>query len=123
MKIPIKSKIRIFYLQIVNLLASFAPINKLSPKERKVLAELMYQNYRLRTLDEKTRHIVLLSTENRRDIQEYLGMSADTLYTYLCNLRRHKVLDKSNRLPTFLNRILPKDEYEFTILFKLDDNE
>lgn len=121
MRIPIKTNTEKFYIQVVELLSSFAPINKLFPKERKIVAELMYQNYLYRNIPEQQRWIILFSAENRKFMQEKLNISESALNVYFSSMRKAKILTDDNKLSLFLTKILPNKEYEFTILFTINE--
>lgn len=123
MKIPILSKPSKFYEQLIELMSSFAPIKELSPKEKKVLVDIMLQNYEHRNLPEETRFIIIFSTENRKKMCERLNISIDALYLYTSLLKKKKIITMDNKLPLFLSRIIPNDEFEFTIIFKINSNE
>ncbi len=85
-----------FYSEILKLLSSIPPLNKLRPKEVKLLSEIMRQNDSHRNLDKVTRKIVIFSTENRIGLCEKLGCSSDALNNNLSILRKHKLRIKYN---------------------------
>ena len=123
MKIPVLSKIDKFYEQLVQLMSSFAPIKSLGPREKQILVDLLIQNYNLKDLPENSRFILIFSTENRKDMSERLGITLDNLYQHFALLRKKGVLTSDNKIPPFLSRIIPKDEFEFTIIFKLQNGK
>ena len=119
MKIPVLSKIDKFYEQLVQLMSSFAPIKSLGPREKQILVDLLIQNYKLRDLPENSRYILIFSTENRKDMADRFNITLDNLYQHFALLRKKGVITNNNKIPPFLSRIIPKDEFEFTIIFKL----
>jgi hypothetical protein len=123
MKIPITSTKEKFFQQLIELLSNFVPIKKLSKRQKDVLAEILYQNYRFKDHNENERRILVFSKDIRREMSKKIGISNDNLYTQLNFLRRAGVLDKDNRLPKFLSYILPNDKFEFTIYFNLVEDE
>jgi len=123
MKIPVTSSIQKFYKQVISLMASFAPIKDLNKRQKELLAELLYQNYKFRYIKEDSRFLVLFSTENRKKIQEKVNMNAGIFDQNLSLLRNAGIILPGNKLPTFLCRILPADTFEFTILFNIIKDE
>lgn len=123
MKIPVLSKIDKFYDQLIQLMSSFAPIKSLGGREKQILVEILIQNYKLRSIPENSRFILIFSSENRKELAEKIGISVDNLYQHLSLLRKKGVLSHDNKLPPFLSKILPNDEFEFTIIFKLQKGE
>ena len=124
MKIPVTTNTERFYLQLVKLLASFVtPFNKLDPVSKKVLAEILYQNYTLRSIKQKNREIIIFSSKNRKTTREKLNLTESAYNVYLSELRKTGIITKDNELPLFLAKIIPQDEFEFTVLFKLKNDE
>jgi len=120
MKIPVTSTPEKFYKQLVKLMSSFAPIKSLRPREHDLLAEILFQNYKYRSLTENDRSNLIFSKDIRKEIQSRLNISEGTFNVYLNRFRELKVLSKDNKLPVFLSRIIPKDEFEFTVIFKIN---
>lgn len=123
MRIPVTSTSEKFFTQLVGLMSNFVPIKGLRSREKQVLSELLYQNYKYRGHNENERRILIFSIDNRQEMCRRLGISIDNLYTQLNALRRAGLLSKDNRLPKFLSYILPKDKFEFTIDFNLTKEE
>ena len=121
MKIPVKTNIDKFYRQLVGLLSSFAPIKKLRPRELDVLAEILYQNYVHRNITEDVRHIVVFSYKIRQVMQGRLGIKEDTFNVHLNTLRKNGIIEKDNKIPAFLIKIIPDKTFEFTVLFNLNE--
>lgn len=119
MKIPVTTNIEKFYSQLIKLMSSFAPLNKVRPRDLEILSELLYQNYQHRNSDEDTRNIIIFSTKNRRKMEQKLGMTQATFDVYISNLKKKGIISKDNKLPKFLSRIIPGDEFEFSVLFKM----
>ena len=121
MKIPIKSNVRDFYRSLLMLMHSFAPINKLIPKEIEVLAEIMYQNYLNRDIVQNKRNIIVFSTENRAIMRNNLGMAESALNDYLSRIRRKGIITKNNELLPFLSIIPEDNKYELLIKFSINE--
>lgn len=121
MKIPLKVNINIFYKVLLPLMDKFPPIRGLMKRELEVLAELMYQNYQNKSIEDfNKRQIILFSTDSRKIMHDRLTMSEGSFNDYLSRLRRKNVITKDNKLVSFLN-ILPGDKYEFAINFKIHE--
>lgn len=103
MKIPLRTNPQKFYRQILEVLRSFPPVNKLRPKELDLLAEFMKQNAEYSFLPKNKRRAVLFSTDNRRQIQEKLNMTQATFNNNLSGLRRYGLITKENDLIPLLD--------------------
>jgi hypothetical protein len=120
MKIPVRSTPDKFFIQVLGLMSNFMPIKELRPKEKRVLAEILYQHYRFRDNPERNRVILIFSSEVRKDMRDRLGMSDATFSFNLSMLRKKGVLGKDNYLPKFLAYIMPTgDTFDFTVSFML----
>ncbi len=92
-----------FYREVLELLRSFPPLNKLRPKEVDLLCEIMRQNDYYRNLDKQIRKTIIFSTDNRKDLCDKLGCSSDALNNNLSILRKHKLLSAKNDLLSILD--------------------
>jgi hypothetical protein len=119
MIIPIKTDSKKFFRQFIGLLSSFDPIRNLRPREREVLAEIMYQNYRHKSIEDDLRHIVVFSTKNRKVMCENLNLSEDGLNNNLSVLRKAEVLTRENELPKVLN-VFPGKVFDLSFKFKVE---
>lgn len=121
MKIPLNVKIDSFYPLFLLLMDKFKPVKGLMKREREVAAELMYQNYLNKDIeDTNKRNIVLFSRESRKTMYTRLGMSELSFNDYLSRLRKKDVITKDNKLKPFFN-LIPGDNYEFSIKFKISE--
>lgn len=121
MKIPIKTNVETFYKLFLLIMDKFQPVNGLMKREREVIAEIMYQNYMNKNIeDTNKRHIVLFSTDTRKIMQDRLGISRGSFNDYLSRLRRKNVITKDNKLKPFFD-LIPGDEYEFAVKFKIHE--
>lgn len=93
----------VFYKEILELLRSIPPLNKLRPKEIDLLIEIIRQNDNNRDMSKDKRRIYIFSTENRKSICEILKCSSDTLNNNLSILRKHRLLNKNNELIPILD--------------------
>lgn len=123
MKIPVRTNVNRFFYQLVDLMSSFAPIKGLRYREKQVLSEILIQNYKYKSLNERERNILIFSRDNRQEICNNLNISEDNLNVQLSELRHKGVIGKDNKLPKFLGSILPNDKFEFTIYFNLIKDE
>jgi len=83
--IPIPTDERKFFRQYLELAA---PLLRLREKERRVLAELLYYNYKYKAMDEEERFILIFSTSIRKKIMEELKVSDAVLNNNLSELRK-----------------------------------
>jgi DNA-binding MarR family transcriptional regulator len=117
-KIPIKTNNRKFYRQFLELIKSLPPINKLRPKEMDVLAEIMYENGKLKNIEDDYRYTLIFSTKNRREMRNLIGISEDSYNNNLSILRKHGLITKDNKLNKFLSTVMFQDNFSLEFLFK-----
>lgn len=117
-KIPIITNNRKFYRQFLELIKSLPPINKLRPKEMDVLAEIMYENGKLKSIDEESRYIIIFSTKNRKEMRKLIGISEDSYNNNLSILRKHGLITKDNQLNKFLSTVMFTDNFSLEFVFK-----
>jgi CRP-like cAMP-binding protein len=116
--IPIRSKLKKFYKQVVVLLN---PILGLRGKEQDVLAELMYYNYKYQHLEEKIRWKVIMDYDTRTEIQQTLDISAASLYNIYSSLRKKGIIKENKVNKNYL--IVPKEEFSLVFKFTVDKDE
>jgi len=116
MKIPLRTNRNRFYREVLEVLKSFPPINKLRPKELDLLAEFMKQNAENKDIPPNKRRIILFSTENRKVIQDKLGMSQAVFNNNLFGLRKYGLITKDNDLLPLLD-IPEQDNFFIEIKF------
>jgi isocitrate dehydrogenase kinase/phosphatase len=115
-KIPIKTSEDKFFRQILELFRSLPPFNKLKPRELDILAQLLHYNNMNRDVDVKIRHVVVFSTELRKEMRENLGISVEVFNNNLSGLKKHKLITADNKLVPFLETLY------FDKNFKLEFN-
>jgi len=119
MNIPIKTtKIR-FHREILDIIKSLPPLNKLTNRELELLAEIMKQYQDNSDVPKDQRKYIIFSAENRHAIQDNLKISKGNMNTYLVKLRKYKLLTKDNNLSPVLD--IPYGEFDIDIKFKLND--
>lgn len=115
--IPIKTSKEVFYRQVLEVLRSVPPINKLRPKELDVLAEIIKQKdlYSEMGLHKYT---IIFSTENRKKIRESVGVSIESFNNILSALRKYNIITKDNKLNPFFEGITFNGEFKLGFTFK-----
>lgn len=83
--------VKLFYIQYVTIIAQ---LFSLSAKPAETLAEILYQNYRFRNIvtETKYRWITVFDVENRKVMQENLGIEDKNFSNFLTALRKKDVL-------------------------------
>lgn len=112
-RITINVTPRSFYIEFLKVLKSRSPIDKLRPKELKVLSEIMFQYGQLKGLRNKEKYELIFSKGKRKEMRGLIGISEDSFNNNLSTLRRHGLLSKDN----MLNKSL---ELEFNNNFSLE---
>ncbi len=122
MKIPIRTTKNNFHRKMLEVLKIFPPISNLRPKELDVLGEIMKQNEAYRTLSKSKRRMIILSKENKKDIQDRLKISPAFMNNILTTLRKYRLLTRENDLIPLLD-IIPDNKFTVEIEFRTDASE
>ena len=122
MKIPIRTTKNNFHRKMLEVLKIFPPISNLRPKELDVLSEIMKQNEAYRTLSKSKRRMIILSKENKKDIQDRLKISPAFMNNILTTLRKYRLLTRENDLIPLLD-IIPDNKFTVEIEFRTDASE
>lgn len=115
--IPIRTNRDKFFRQVLELLRSLPPFNKLRPRELELLSKLMAYSDEFKTLDRDSRYDLIFSTRTRRTIADDLDMSEDAFNNNLSILRRHGLLTKDNRFAPILEDLYYDSKFELTYKF------
>ena len=83
--------VKLFYIQYVTIIAQ---LFGLSSKPAETLAEVLYQNYKFRNIvtEAKYRWITVFDVENRRVMQDNLGIGDRNFSNFLTVLRKKDIL-------------------------------
>lgn len=119
MKLTIATDDRKFFRQILEVLNSFPPLDKLRNKELDVLSSIMYYNYLYKDLDEEVRWKVINNKLTRKEIREYIGMKEDVFNNNLSVIRKTGLIDSTGRLSTML-QIYPGSTYKIEFNFNIE---
>jgi hypothetical protein len=122
MKIPIRTTKNNFHRKMLEVLKIFPPISNLRPKELDVLGEIMKQNEAYRTLSKSKRRMIILSKENKKEIQNRLKISPAFMNNILTTLRKYRLLTRENDLIPLLD-IIPDNKFTVEIEFRTDASE
>jgi hypothetical protein len=115
--IPIRTNRDKFFRQVLELLRSLPPFNKLRPRELELLSKLMAYSDEFKALDRDSRYDLIFSTRTRRAIADDLDMSEDAFNNNLSILRRHGLLTKDNRFAPILEDLYYDSKFELTYKF------
>lgn len=118
MNIPIKTNREKYHRQILELIKSLPPLNKLRPKELDLLAEIMKQYQELEDIPKDKRKLIVFSTESRNKMLETLNVSKGNMNTYLVKIRKLKLLTKDNDITPFLN--IPFGKFDININLEIN---
>jgi hypothetical protein len=84
----------------------------------RVLANLMYYNWKYKHLPKKQRDLLIFSYETLRDIEDYLGITGSDLRNQITYLRKNGYLKGRSLVSTYE---LDLDDYSI-IAFKIERN-
>jgi hypothetical protein len=118
-RIPIKTNKDIFFRQVLELMRSLPPFNKLRPKELEILSKVMWYNDLHKNLDEETKWTVVFSTKVRKEIMKDLEISEDSLNNNLSILRKRGLVTKDNMLAPILRNLYFDKDFKLEYSFKI----
>ena len=121
MKLTIETNEKKFFRQLLEILSSIPPLNKLRPKELDLLAILMYYNNVYRDLDPLLRQRLLNSKVTKKEIRDTTGMNENVFNTNLFILRKNNLISKSGELISAL-QVFPKDSFKIEFQFNIEKN-
>jgi hypothetical protein len=119
MRLTIETNERKFFRQLLEILSSIPPLNKLRPKELDLLAIIMYYNNIYKDLDPLLRQRVLNSKATKKEIREIAGMNENVFNTNIFILRKNNLVSKSGELIGAL-QIFPKDSFKIEFQFNIE---
>jgi len=119
MKLTIETNEKKFFRQLLEILSSIPPLNKLRPKELDLLAIIMYYNNIYKDLDPSLRQRVLNSKATKKEIREIAGMNENVFNTNIFILRKNNLVSKSGELIGAL-QIFPKDSFKIEFQFNIE---
>ena len=121
MKLTVETNERKFFRQLLEILYSIPPLNKLRPKELDLLAILMYYNNVYKDLDPLLRQRLLNSKVTKKEIRDTTGMNENVFNTNLFILRKNNLISKSGELINAL-QVFPKDSFKIEFQFNIEKN-
>jgi hypothetical protein len=121
MKLTIETNEKKFFRQLLEILSSIPPLNKLRPKELDLLAIIMYYNNIYKDLDPSLRQRVLNSKATKKEIRDIAGMNENVFNTNIFILRKNNLVSKSGELIGAL-QIFPKDSFKIEFQFNIEKN-
>ena len=116
--LPLKTSEKVFFRQYVQILN---PLIKLRDKELDVLAELLYHNNKLKSIDIKNRWKLILDYDNKKDIANDLDMSVASLGNNLSSLRKKGIIVNNKVVSNLL--VHPGKEFKLTFKFSVSEDK
>lgn len=118
---PTDDPIKLFYIQYVTIISQ---LFKLSGKQAETLAEILFQNYRFRNIvtETKYRWITVFDVENRRVMQDNIGIGDRNFCNFLTALRKKNILrgiEIDERFIVYPN-VTEEGVVEFDLRFKFN---
>lgn len=119
MVIPIKTDVRSYFRQALELIKAFPPLNILRNKELDVLSELLYYNYKHRAVPSTDRGKIIFDYATKIEMREYLNeMDEQNFNNHLTALRKKGILNKREITMDFG---LNPESNEITFKFIMED--
>jgi len=123
MRLNVNTTQKKVYRQIVEVIRSIPPLDMLRNRDLEVLAILMYYNFKYREVkDETIRWRIINSPSTKKEMEESISMSDDIFNNNMSHIRKAGLLDKDNKIPSFLQVIIT-DKYEVKFNFNIKENE
>lgn len=105
-----------YFVKLITILSTVRPIKDLRPKERQLLAYLLFYNNKYKQLDVEERAVLVFSKETRLDICEATGMDQQTFYNNKSQLKIKGILNDDYLTKLFINLYYQTD---YNIIFNL----
>ena len=109
------------YRQIVEIIRSIPPLNKLRNRELDVLSIIMYYNYKYRNIEKSIRWRVINDQSTRREMQDCINMTEAAFVNNISILRKIGVILKDGTIPSFLQLIVD-NKYEVKFIFNIEED-
>ncbi len=118
-KIPIKTTEGKFYRQFLELFRSLPPFNLLRTRELDVLSQILFQNNKYKSIDPKTRSLIIFSKEIRKEMRSSINISEDIFNNNLSGIRKKGLVNEDNELVSLLSSLYFDKEFKLEFNFKL----
>lgn len=121
MKLNITTDERKFFRQVLELLSSIPPLEKLRGRELDLLAGLMYYNYLYRNLGDDIRWRVINNKSTKKELRDMLEMGEDVFNNNMSIIRKTGLIDKAGKLSNAL-QIIPSETFKMEFNFNIVKN-
>lgn len=119
--ITIKKSTEEFFRAYIEILRPF--LNKLTNKEADILAEIVHQNYIKRDIKDKSdRFKLILDSDNRRLIEDKLGITSHTFRNALTSFKAKRLSNESNEIKDIC-LVIPDKNFKLVFNFIIEDND
>lgn len=92
-----------YFVKMLEILSLVNPIKNLRPKERVLLAYILYYNDKYKALDIEDRAKLIFSKSTRMDISESMGIDSQTFYNNKSQLKIKGVLNDEYLSKSFIS--------------------
>lgn len=121
MRVTIKTEVKNFFRQRLEILKSFPPYNVLQKRELDTLGLLQYHYYINKDVEINKRHKLVFDYDTMLAIREELGLSEASLNNSKLILRNNKFMDKKSLAPFLI--IDPANEASKEVFFTFNIND
>lgn len=101
MKIPVKSNELKYFRQVLEFLSPLTPFNTISGRERDVLSQLLYYNWKVGDLEKDARNAYVFSKATKERMRQTLGISKPSFDNQMAALRRKNFITYNSIDPKF----------------------
>lgn len=113
MKLRIPSNMGNKFYILLSILKFIPPYNKLSKREREVLAELYYYNSKLEYIEENKRMKLVFDYDTRSEIATKLEISTDSVYNIVASLKRKGLITHRDLVKKYVLKDVDSLIFEF----------
>ena len=122
MRLDINTTYSKVFRQVVEVIRSIPPLNKLRNRELDVLAVLMYYNFKYKDVNEDIRWRIINDSYTKEEMRKEIDMSVGVFNNNISVLRKFSIVNKEGKIPSFL-MIDMDNKFEVKFNFKINIEE
>lgn len=101
MKIPVKSNETKYFRQVLEFLSPLSPFNTISGREKDVLSQLLYYNWKVGDLPKEARDAYIFSKSTKERMRASVNISKQSFDNQMAALRRKNFITYNSIDPKF----------------------
>lgn len=121
MRLNINTEPKRLFRQVLEIIRSIPPLDKLRTRELDVLSILMYYNYKFANIDDELRWRIIYDSSTKKEMQKEIGVTEDIFNNNLSLIRKTGLIDKDGKLTKAL-QVIPGKTYKLEFNFNIVEN-